>query len=104
MILSQSSAQPAVTCGSGTVTGTKRIVTSGVPPLAFDSPRSSLEAEPRLLKKNPAEREYASSLLSLRSYSDNAIKRMAGYLRLSTHRPSCDYRKPRFRCSGLLLQ
>jgi hypothetical protein len=59
MIPSQSSAQPVASFDSGTETGIKRIVPHRGSASGFDPPRSSPEAEPRLLMKNPTERKYS---------------------------------------------
>jgi hypothetical protein len=59
MIPSQSSAQPVASLYSGTETGIKRIVPHRGSASGFDPPRSSPEAEPRLLMKNPTERKYS---------------------------------------------
>src|ERR1035437_4183483 len=60
MISSQPAAQPVASWHSGTETGIKRIVPHRGSASAYDQPRSSPEAEPRLLKKNPTERKYTS--------------------------------------------
>src|ERR1019366_7811251 len=63
MISSQPSAQPVASLHSGTETGIKRIVPHRGSASAFDQPRSSPEAEPRLLQQeNPTERKYTSYL------------------------------------------
>src|SRR5712691_1927333 len=59
MIPSQSSAQPVTSLYSGTETWIKRIVPDRGSASGFDPPRSSPEAEPRLLMKNPTERKYS---------------------------------------------
>ena len=58
MISSQSSAQSVASLSGATETETKRIVPHRGSASGFDPPRSSPEAEPRLLKKNPTERKY----------------------------------------------
>ena len=60
MIPSQSSPQPVESSHSGTDTETKRIVSHRGSASGSDPPRSSPEAEPRLLKKNPTERNITS--------------------------------------------
>jgi hypothetical protein len=58
MILSQSSAQSVVSFSGAAETETKRIVPYRGSASGSDPPRSSPEAEPRLLKKNTTERKY----------------------------------------------
>src|ERR1700722_17590258 len=58
MILSQSSAQSVASLPGAAETATKRIVPRRGSATGFDQPRSSPEAEPRLLKKNTTERKY----------------------------------------------
>src|ERR1017187_4630498 len=62
MILSQSSAQSVVSLSGSAETETKRIVPHRGSASAFDPPRSSPEADPRLLKRIPTERKYTSYL------------------------------------------
>ncbi len=64
MILSQSSAQSVASLSGPAETETKRIVSHRGSASGIDPPRSSSEAEPRLLKKNPTERKYTSYLLA----------------------------------------
>jgi hypothetical protein len=58
MILSQSSAQSVASLSGAAETEAKRIVPHGGSASRFDPPRSLPKAEPRLMKKNKAERKY----------------------------------------------
>src|SRR5450432_1597960 len=62
IILSQSSAQSVASLSGAAETETKRIVPHRGSVSGSDPPRSSPEAEPRLLKKNPTERNITSYL------------------------------------------
>jgi hypothetical protein len=62
MFLSQSTAQSASSFCGGAETGTKRTVTSKGLPSGVDPPRSWLEPEPLLLKKNQLKENIASQL------------------------------------------
>jgi hypothetical protein len=62
MISSQPSAQSVARLSGPAETETKRIVSHRGSASGFDRPRSSSEAEPRLLKKNPTERNITSYL------------------------------------------
>src|SRR5260370_465357 len=66
MTRSQSSAEAVTSLYSGTETGIKRIVPHRGSASGFDPPRSSPEAEPRLLMKNPTERKYGSAQETVR--------------------------------------
>src|SRR6266702_648311 len=59
MILSQSSAQSVASLPGAAETETKRIVPHRGSASGSDPPRSSPEAEPRLLMKNTTERKYS---------------------------------------------
>jgi hypothetical protein len=77
MILSQSSAQSVASLSGPAETGTKRVVPRRGSASVFDQPRSSPEAEPRLLKKTQLKENISSYLLAVRA----SVKKLAGYRR-----------------------
>src|ERR1035437_5897945 len=78
MFSSQSSAQSTSSFSGGAETGIKRIVPHRGSVSDSDPPRSSPEAEPRLLKKIQLKEKYTFSPIA----SQRRFRRLAGYLRL----------------------
>src|ERR1035437_10337703 len=77
MFSSQSSAQSTSSFSGGAETGIKRIVPHRGSVSDSDPPRSSPEAEPRLLKKIQLKEKYTFSPIA----SQRRFRRLAGYLR-----------------------
>src|ERR1035437_10965223 len=102
MFSSQSSAQSTSSFSGGAETGIKRIVPHRGSVSDSDPPRSSPEAEPRLLKKIQLKEKYTFSPIA----SQRRFRRLAGYLRLCGQfdRPVADTYQPRGRAMEISLK